>query len=248
MFSDADAAALFDVLNPWDGSRFASDAFYDSLVWSAESVLDVGCGTGGMLGHARGAGHTGRLVGLDPDVAALDRARALFPEVEWVAGRAADVDWDREFEVATMVSHAFQCLVTDDELAASLLAIRTALRPGGRFAFETRHPRARAWEQWSPENATDVRYGDGPVLRVACAVEAVIGDVVTLTETTIDQDTGAALRIDRASLRFLDVPALNGFLVAVGFEVEGQYGDWQRGPVMDSSREIVTLARRPPAD
>jgi hypothetical protein len=43
-----------------------------------------------------------------------------------------------------MNSNAFQCLVTDDELRASLRAIRTALREGGRFAFGTRHVPARA--------------------------------------------------------------------------------------------------------
>jgi hypothetical protein len=26
--ADADAAALYDVLNPWDGTRYPSDAFY----------------------------------------------------------------------------------------------------------------------------------------------------------------------------------------------------------------------------
>jgi SAM-dependent methyltransferase len=69
-FTDADAAGLYDLENPWDGHRFRGDAFYDRLVMSAESVLDVGCGTGSMLHTARACGHRGRLVGLDPDEAA----------------------------------------------------------------------------------------------------------------------------------------------------------------------------------
>jgi hypothetical protein len=69
---------------------------------------------------------------------------------------AADAAWDRGFDLATMTGHAFQCLVGDDELRASLAAIRAALRDGGRFAFETRHPQARAWEDWNPSNATEV--------------------------------------------------------------------------------------------
>ncbi|WP_328914045.1 MULTISPECIES: hypothetical protein [unclassified Streptomyces] len=52
------------------------------------------------------------------------------------------------------------------------------------------------------------------------------------------------LRIDRAALRFLDVPALNAFLAEAGFGVEAQYGDWQRGAIGDASREIITVARR----
>lgn len=242
MFSDADAAALYDLLNPWDGTRFPSDAFYDELVMNAGAVLDVGCGTGGMLRHARESGHTGRLVGLDPDRAALERARHR-TDIEWVNGVAAEARWEREFDLATMVSHAFQALVTDDEVRASLAAIRAALRDGGRFAFETRHPQARAWESWNPGNAAEVVDAAGRPLRVWHEVESVGGDVVTFTETTGDRE-GTVLRVDRTSLRFLDVPGLGAFLADAGFAVEAQYGDWQRGPVTPASREIVTVARR----
>ncbi|MEU9833079.1 methyltransferase domain-containing protein [Streptosporangium sp. NPDC048047] len=247
MFSDADAAALYDLIYPWDAARYPSDAFYDDLVMAADAVLDVGCGTGSMLHHARERGHSGRLAGIDPDRAALERARRR-TDVEWYEGTAADISWDREFDLATMASNAFQCLVGDDELRASLAAIRTALRDGGRFAFETRHPQARAWETWNPGDSADVNAAEivdasGRVLRMWHEVESVAGDVVTFTETTAEPD-GAVLRVDRASLRFLDVPALNAFLAEAGLAVEGQYGDWFRGPVTGDSRVIVTIARR----
>jgi SAM-dependent methyltransferase len=242
MLSDADIAALYDSMNPWNGRPYASGTFYDALVLAADAVLDVGCGTGGMLHHARDSGHTGRLVGLDPDEAALDRARRR-TDIEWVTGVAAQARWDREFDLATMTGNAFQCLIGDDEVRASLAGIHAALREGGRFVFETRHPQARAWENWHPGNASDVVDADGRTLRVAHHVESVAGDVVTLTETTTWNE-GTGVRVDRASLRFLDVPALNAFLTEAGFVVEAQYGDWQHGPVDAGSRAIVTVARR----
>jgi SAM-dependent methyltransferase len=242
VYSDADAAALYDVLNPWDGTRYPSDAFYLDLVMAADAVLDVGCGTGSMLHKARESGHPGRLVGLEPDRAMLDRARRR-SDIEWLAGVAAEAPWEREFDLATMTGHAFQCLVGDEELSASLTAIRAALREGGRFAFETRHPQARAWEDWNPSNASEVVDLAGRRLRVWHQVEEVAGDVVTFTETTGDSD-GTVLRVDRASLRFLDVPALRAFLAGAGLAIEAQYGDWHRGPVTDASREIITIARR----
>jgi SAM-dependent methyltransferase len=242
VYSDADAAGLYDVLNPWDGTRFAGDAFYADLVMAADAVLDVGCGTGSMLHQARDLGHTGRLVGIDPDAAMLDRARRR-TDIEWVLGSAADARWDREFDLATMASHAFQCLLTDDELRASLAAIRAALVDGGRFAFETRHPAARAWETWNPSNAVTVTDHAGRTLQVAHRVESVVGDVVTLTETTSDV-SGSPLRADRASLRFLDVSTLGSFLTEAGFAIDAQYGDWRRGPVTEHSPEIITVARR----
>lgn len=242
VYTDADAAGLYDVLNPWDGTRYASDTFYTDLVLAAGAVLDVGCGTGSMLHQARDLGHTGRLVGIDPDPAMLDRARRR-TDIEWVLCTAADAGWDQEFDLATMVSHAFQCLLGDDEVRASLAAVRAALVDGGRFAFETRHPAARGWETWNPDNASDVEDPAGRTLRVAHRVESVVGDVVTLTETTSDPD-GTPLRVDRASLRFLDVPTLGRFLAEAGFAIEAQYGDWRRGPVTDGSGEIITVARR----
>lgn len=244
MFSDADAAALYDVLNPWDPERLPSDAFYDEQVMAAGSVLDVGCGTGSMLHRARERGHTGLLVGLDPDRFALDRARRR-GDVEWVEGRAADATrWHAEFDLVTMTGHAFQCLLTDDDLRASLVAVHNALREGGRFVFETRHPQARAWEEWNPSNASDVTDEIGRSLHVWHEVESVRHDVVTFVTRTTALPGGTLLRTDRSTLRFLDADALGGFLADAGFGIEAQYGDWHRVGITGASREIITIARR----
>jgi SAM-dependent methyltransferase len=244
VYSGAAAAALYDVLNPWDPDTNPTDAFHHEQEHAAGSVLDVGCGTGSMLGYARDHGHRGRLVGIDPDRAALDRARRR-TDVEWIEGTAAEADarTGGGFEHAVMTGHAFQVLVTDDDLAASLRAIHAALAPGGRFAFETRHPQAQAWLHWIPANAADVVDEAGRPLRTWHDVESIDAGVVTFTGTTADPD-GTVLRVDRSRLRFLDVPALNGFLADAGFTIEAQYGDWQHGPITPTSREIITVARR----
>jgi SAM-dependent methyltransferase len=239
-FTDDDVAELYDLTNPWAAEQWPSDRFYNELVMAAGSVLDVGCGTGQMLHAARDRGHAGRLVGIDPDAAALRRARRR-EDVEWVQGRAADIAWRREFELATMVSHAFQCLLTDDEVRGCLDAVHNALCDGGRFAFETRHPQAKAWEQWAIGDSGDIAYPDGRVLRMRYRVE-VRGGIVDTVEVTALAD-GTVLREDAGSLRFLDVEPLNGFLSEAGFEIEAQYGDWERGPITAQSKEIVTIAR-----
>ncbi|MEV0268384.1 class I SAM-dependent methyltransferase [Hamadaea sp. NPDC050747] len=254
MISDAEFAALYDVLNPWDVDRYASDAFYHRLVMAADSVLDVGCGTGSMLHYARSQGHRGRLVGLEPDPAMLGRAagerlreppgvQSARTTVEWVSGAAADAAWTREFDLATMTSHAFQCLTGDEEIRASLTAIRAALRDGGRFAFETRHPQARAWEQWNPANVTDFTDADGHPLRSWYQVDAVDADVVTFTGFVSDP-SGTIVRTEQTALRFLDVPTLNAFLTDAGFAIADQFGDWDGTRIGPHSREIITVARR----
>lgn len=237
MYSDEEVAALYGVLNPWG----PSDDFYLRLAMDANAVLDVGCGTGALLRHARQAGHGGRLRGVDPDSAMLNIARGR-TDIEWQAGTAASMTWSSEFDLAIMSGHAFQFLVSDDDLHTSLAAIRKALVDSGRFAFETRNPLAREWESWNPQNPIDVVDPGGRSVRVSYEVEAVVGDVVTVTETTSDRD-GPSLRVDRASLRFLDVDVLATFLSSAGFRIEAQYGDWSGMPLTPTSPEIITVAR-----
>ncbi|MEU2946574.1 class I SAM-dependent methyltransferase [Nocardiopsis alba] len=237
MYSDTEAAALYDILNPWG----PSDDFYLSHVMASPSVLDVGCGTGTLLHRARESGHTGRLCGVDPDHASLDRARTR-DDVTWVEGRAENMEWEGGFELTVMASNAFQVFVTDDQLRSALASIRRALVPGGKFVFGTRNPLVRAWEGWTPENATDVVDHRGRALRVSHHVESVNGDVVTLTETTATRE-GETLRVDTNSLRFLDAEGIDGFLHEAGLEVEVRYGDWSRASFTATSDDIVTVAR-----
>lgn len=241
MFTSEDAAALYDVLNPWDPRR-PDDGFFHRLVMASEAVLDLGCGTGAMLRHARDTGHRGRLVGLDPNPAMLARARR-HDDVTWVAGSADQADWDAEFDLATMAGHAFQCLVTDVELRASLSAIHASLRSGGEFAFSTRHPQARAWEGWTPDNVSEVTDAAGRRLRTWHEVTAVVGDVVTFTATVAAPD-GAFRYVQHARLRFLDEPTLTGFLTEAGFTLDTVHGDWDGSPVGPGSGELVVVARR----
>jgi len=235
-YTDAEAAALYDVLNPWG----PSDDFYLSVVMEANSALDVGCGTGLLLRGAREAGHRGQLCGVDPDSAMLNIARRRV-DVELVEAKAAEMTFEREFELALMTGHAFQTLTTDDDVRSSLTAIKRALVTGGLFAFETRNPQQRAWERWAgaPLGAVD---SNGRELLVWYEIESVSLDVVTLTETTGDLDR-TPLRVDRGCLRFLSAESLDAFLAETGFLVDKRYGNWQRESFRSDSEEIITVAK-----
>ena len=186
------------------------------------SVLDVGCGTGAILKRARAGGHAGRLVGLDPDVAMLDVARER-GDIDWHEGRASGMEWDGEFDLAIMSGNAFQCLITDGEIAASLSAIRRALRPGGTFVFDTRNPAAEAWLAWHVAAPMGVVDRDGRERAIDSDVLEVTDGVVSLTENTSTRD-GTMLRVDRGQLRFVDEEALGEFLTRAGFAIAAQFG------------------------
>jgi len=231
-----DPACWYEVMNPWG----PSDDFYLALVMAASSILDVGCGTGLLLRRARVAGHTGRLCGLDPDPAMLRQAQVR-SDIDWVLAHAASANWDREFELVVMTGHAFQQLVADDDVQRSLRAIRTALIDGGRFAFDTRNPEARAWERWN--TSYEVRNPHGEPARVTYEVDAVEGELVRLSETLSgrwwDDD-----QVSQGTLRFPAPDVLSRFLDEAGFALDAQFGNWERTPLMAGSEEVITIARR----
>ncbi|MFF9482053.1 class I SAM-dependent methyltransferase [Streptomyces sp. NPDC014733] len=251
MTGPTDAALLahwYDACNPWG----ACDDFFLGLVMRAGAVLDVGCGTGTLLHRARERGHRGRLCGLDPDPAMLARARAGGPDgIDWIAaGLGATTDPAElggigaapEFDLVVMTGHAFQVLCEDAELRAALTVVRRALAPGGRFAFETRNPAARAWERWTPAHAVEVTGPDGARARIAHRVHRPVdGRSVRFTTTLSGPGLPRPVQGD-STLRFLSAAALDGFLAGAGLAVEERYGDWDRAAFGPASPEIITVA------
>jgi len=198
-FADAELAALYDTLHPWE-SR-GDFPFYLPLVMAADAVLDVGCGTGALLRRAREQAHPGRLCGLDPAPGMLAQARKR-SDIEWILGDLTTVAWDREFDLIVMTGHAFQVLVTDSELLGSLRAIRSALTTTGRFAFETRNPPVRAWSRWTPALTMETTDAAGNAVRIWHDVETPVdGDLVSFTTTFA---SAGRQQESRSTLRFLD--------------------------------------------
>jgi len=237
-YSEPSLAELYDAF--CEGR--ADFRFYLPLVMSAERVLDVGCGTGELLRLARGAGHVGRLCGLDPAAAMLRVARAR-TDVDWVLGDLSSVTWDRAFDLVVMTGHAFQVLTDDDQLRASLAAIRSALADNGRFVFETRNPLVRAWERWSSGHAEEI-VRDGTVVRMDYAeIPSAKGELISFA-MTYTSPTWARPLVSRSTLRFLDADSLSSFLSGTGLAIEEQFGDWDRQPLANASPEIITVARR----
>jgi ubiquinone/menaquinone biosynthesis C-methylase UbiE len=238
-FTDPGQAALYDRLDPPEGR--ADFGFYLPLVMSAQAVLDVGCGTGALLRLAREAGHTGRLTGLDPAPGMLEQARVR-SDVEWVLGDLRSVRWEDEFDLVVMTGHAFQVFVEDDELRAALASIRSALTARGRFAFETRNPSARAWERWTPEHGIEFVDASGARGRYESQVQSVERDLVRFT-STYSSARWREPKVSESTLRFLHRDVLASFLARAGFEIEEQFGDWDRQPLTENSPEIITVAR-----
>jgi hypothetical protein len=134
-------------------------------------------------------------------------------------------------------------LVPDDAIRTTLAAIRLALVDGGRFAFETRNPLARAWEQWPAHYSGVVTDATGAVVRCAYRVEGPVTGGVVRTVATFTSPAWEHPEVSHGALRFLDTAALSAYLSSAGLVIEAQYGDWTGGPRADTSPEIITIVR-----
>lgn len=94
------------------------------------SVLDVGCGTGTHAAALTARGYT--VTGVDADPQMLERARALHPEVKFVAGDAQNLRIEDRFDAA--FSNAALHWMTDQ--GAALHSIRRCLGDGAPFVAE----------------------------------------------------------------------------------------------------------------
>jgi hypothetical protein len=100
-----------------------------------------------------------------------------------------------------------------------LIGIRSALRAGGRFVFETRDPARRAWLEWDAERThttTDI-HGAG-IVSSWCDVVDVNGPLVTYRYTFAFEDDGAQIESESV-LRFRDRDELARSLTSAGFRV-----------------------------
>jgi ubiquinone/menaquinone biosynthesis C-methylase UbiE len=229
---------IYDLLNAGERDLL----FYlDRIGPAPQRIVDIGCGTGLFTRRLARHGHT--VTGLDPAAAMLDYARSQpgAETVSWLHGTAEQLPADTRFDVALMAGHAFQCLLGDDEVTATLQAIRRSLAPGGRLLFESRNPLAQAWRGWNAaDSRRDYRSDDSDMLTVWHELGEQDGERVSFASyyRFADGDT----LVSASTLRFLPQPEIARRLAQAGFARLDFCGGWDGAPYRDDSPEIIVLA------
>jgi ubiquinone/menaquinone biosynthesis C-methylase UbiE len=238
LYTDPRLVALYDTLNP----AGPDTAFYLRLAQGAARIADLGCGTGLLACALAEQGH--RVTGIDPSAGMLKVARGRLhgDEVRWIEGDAQALAFAGPMDRVLMTGHVAQVFLDDEAFLKTLRAARHALRNGGRLAFDSRHPAARAWEKWTKE-ASLRRIEVAGAGRVDVWHEAlsVAGGTVRF-ETHYRFEATAEVRVAASELRFRGQDEIADLLAQAGFNRVEWYGDWDRPGVDDASRELIAVA------
>lgn len=206
-------------------------------------MLDLCCGTGQITVALAERGH--RVTGVDGAAAmlAVARSRPGGERVHWIEADVRHLALDGRFDLVMLSGHAFQAFVSDEAVQGVLATARGALAAGGRLAFETRNPLARAWEVWAAAAPLKRLHSaeDGEIVvtaRLICVQDALVDSELHYRFAR----TGEEL-VSRQVLRFSPCQRVLDQLAAAGFRSEVVYGDWDRSPFSERSPEMIFVAR-----
>lgn len=258
-----DDARLYEI----ETARHAEDVpYWERLVDELRpaSVLELGCGTGRLLGPVTRRGrahHAGfRLVGLDLSDALLEVAAErvgtdaeLRDSVHLVRGDMSDFALDERFDLVIIAFNSLGFVVGADRQRRCLDAVRRHLAPGGRVAIDLIVPKVSylaASERTSPvrlgEDLRDPAPGVARLLRYDTErydpVRQVDDSVYTYELHHAD---GRIERLVRDVAWQMTFPnELELVFAAAGLRVMQRYGDYARSPFDRTSHLYLWVAGR----
>lgn len=229
-------------------------ALYAALAMrSAGPILELGCGTGRVSLSLAGAGH--RVVGVDQSAAMLAiaqrRAFAAGVRIDYVRGAIEQPPLHARFGLIVCALDSWLHLTSLTQQRHSLSAARTLLRPDGVLVLDL--PTLASWSDWQP--------GVRPV-ELLWRDHDPITDSTTLHFTSFRADPARQRRVvthifdehhqdgsvrrwsAEYDLRFVGRYELLALLREAGLHATGIYGDYELGPLTESSERMIVTAER----
>jgi 2-polyprenyl-3-methyl-5-hydroxy-6-metoxy-1,4-benzoquinol methylase len=237
-YTDPRLARLYDHDCGWG----PDSTFYLSLAGPAPlHILDLGCGTGILCNAYAARGHV--VTGVDPAPAMLDVARRKpqAARITWINGTAQSFHSPHRFDLIVMTGHAFQHLLTDADIAATLAMMRHHLAPSGMIAFETRNPAIDWVRRWHRQ--TKRHNMDEQTIQQTHHVLATNADRITFETHYAFPDASIT---STTTLRFAAEDTITRLARDQGLQVRSLFGDWGRTPFTPAtSDEMIFILTAP---
>ena len=225
-----------DVYDDWYGDLDDQHEVADfvSSLAEAQTILELGTGTGRLVGPISDAGHT--VFGLDASVAMLHRFSPDQTSAKLVAADMALLPYaDASFDLVLVATNTL-CNVNTVELQRQTLhEARRVLRRGGRFVTQVFVP---------PPHE--------PHLDRLVATKSITPDRVVVTATIRDETdqtiTGQHIefvdgdvRLRPWKIRYLHVEELHDLARQSGFALGAHYSSWQRAASTEHSPVSIAV-------
>ena len=220
---------------------------------SGGPVLELGCGTARVAVPIAQTGID--IVGVDSSPAMLEVARLkvdgarLTDRLRLVEADMRDFSLDERFNLAIIPFRGFLSLLSVEDQMLTLGNIKSHLAPGGKLAFNIFVPDLNMLVQEGDVayHFRDVTDGKGKrlVMWHQSAYDnynQIIDARVIVDELAIDGVVDRRLYKD-FRLRYSHRWEVQHLLTACGYEVEDLFGDFDRSPFDEASREMVWVVR-----
>jgi SAM-dependent methyltransferase len=191
----------------------------------AETILNLGCGTGNHDFELAKLGY--RITGVDLSnemlLTATLRLSSLNPRpsINFLQGDVRTMRLGKTFDVIISLFHVMSYQTTNEDLRAILATFKAHLNPGGMFLFDCWYGPAVLSD---PPVVRIKRLGDGKknVLRIAEPVIHYNENVVDVNYQIVitEKATGTVQQFTEVHrMRYLFIPEMTGFLDAEGLKI-----------------------------
>lgn len=246
-------AAYYDLIYNTKDYQAESDyvaSLLEQYAPSAQSLLEMGCGTGGHAQHLAGKY---RLLGIDRSDVMLQRAnerRANLPEnlkekLEFIHGDVTTFRMDKKFDAVISLFHVMSYMVENKDLEAAFETAAAHLNPGGVFIFDywfgpavlSQKPEVRV-RRMENEEVRAVRIAE-PIMHLD---KNFVQINFTVQVNTKHDDISRTLD-ERHDMRYLFHPEIE-HLSNRWFQVKAHYG-WMKKecPTLDDWAGVTVLER-----
>jgi 2-polyprenyl-3-methyl-5-hydroxy-6-metoxy-1,4-benzoquinol methylase len=238
-YTNPQLTALYDISCGWSEDRsfylsLAQDPLLAQSAFQAQDILDLGCGTGLLCRAYAEKGH--RVVGVDPAAEMLNVARSKSEgsTLTWIQSTAQDVNIKDTFDLIIMTGHAFQVLLTEQDVLSTFQRVQQLLKPNGQFVFESRNPNFDWPQHWDYKGTIET---ERETVESSRRFVSLSEEIMTF-ELSYRFQTKTL--VSMSQLRFWGYQDIEKLLAECGLKITACSGDWQGQPLdLQRSEEMV---------